>query len=201
MTRKLRAFEKWVHLEVNAPKCALTASLNKTGRNIAEDKATIDRVRDRLQYNGQSFPTLAANEPYRYLGVMVTANLNWTHQKNAVTKLLVDNSRSIVNSWATKQQHDRSIKEVINAHARYGMATAPYTITDILTMRAVVRHAVKKAKNFPRFFPTNFLYNEHEEFGVGVRDMVEDYEARLVGSLHEALQDGGRLGKLTTGLA
>ena len=199
--KKLEAFEGWAQLEVNNLKCALTANLNKTGKSIAKDRATIKRVSNRLTYGGKPFPILAANEPYRYLGVLVTANLKWTHQKNAITKTLVENSNKLTSSWATKPQQDRSIREVIDAQARYGMAVAPYSSTDMVALGAVVRAAVKKAKGLPRFMPTAFLYNSTDEFGVGVRDMLEDYEARLVDSLREALQDEGRLGKVTTGLA
>ena len=60
-------------MAVNVPKCALTAALHHNGRNTKENKNTLNRIAQRLSYRGGMIPVLGENEPYRYLGVMVTA--------------------------------------------------------------------------------------------------------------------------------
>jgi hypothetical protein len=101
---------------VNVPKCALTAALHNTGRNIKEDKNTLTRIAQRLSYRDGMIPVIGANEPYRYLGVMVTASLEWKHQRTEITNKVAESSRRLTGSWATMAQQTRSMREVVDAY-------------------------------------------------------------------------------------
>ena len=197
---KLMAFEKWAQLEVNIPKCALTAALHHKGRNAKEDKHTLNRIAQRLSYRGGMMPVLGENEPYRYLGVMVTASLNWKHQRSEITSMVAESSRRLTGSWATKAQQRRSMREVVEAQVRYGMVAAPYSMPDIRQLMTVIHYSMKKALGLPVNTPSAQLYNPVEEFGVGLLDIREEYHRKLVQSLDQTLKDKGRIGNLIGGL-
>ena len=115
-------------MAVNVPRCALTAALHHNGRNIKEDKHTLNRIAQRLSYRGGMIPVLDGNEPYRYLGVMKTSSLNWRfwrHQRTEMTNKGAENSRRLIGSWATKAQQTTSTREVVEAQVRCGMVALP----------------------------------------------------------------------------
>ena len=110
---KIKAYEKWAHLEVNVPKCALTAALHATGKNRTIDKETLSNIAQGLKYRDLTLPILGESEPYRYLGVMVTASLEWRHPRTEITSKVAESS--LTGSWATKAQQTRSMREVVEA--------------------------------------------------------------------------------------
>jgi hypothetical protein len=199
-TDKIKAFENWAHLEVNVPKCALTAAMHATGKSITKDRETLHSVAQGLKYRDLKFPVLGENEPYRYLGVMVTASLEWKHQRTEITTKVAESSRRLTGSWATKAQQTRSMREVVESQVRYGMVAAPYGKADIATLMTVVHYSMKKALGLPINTPTAQLYNPVEEFGVGLLDLREEYNRQLVKSLDQTLKDKGRIGELIGGL-
>ena len=62
-------------VEINVPKCALTATMHETGVSVKNDKETRTRMAEHTKHMEETLPVLAANEPYIYLGVVVTADL------------------------------------------------------------------------------------------------------------------------------
>jgi len=197
---KIMAFEQWAHLEANVFKRALTAALHHNGRNINEDKHTLNRIVQRLSYRGGMIPVRGENEPYQYLSVMITASLNWRHQRTEMTNRVAESSRRLIGSWATKAQQARSMMEVADAHVRYGMVAAPYSKPDIMTLMTGIHYSMKKALGLPVNTPSAQLYNPVEAFGVGLLDAREEYHRKLVQSLDQTLKDKGRIGNLIGGL-
>ena len=195
-TGKIKAFEKWAHTEVNVPKCALTAALHATGKNVRDEKATLHRIAQRLAYREERFPVLGEAEPYRYLGVMFTASLQWKHQRTEITNKVAYNSWRLIGSWASMAQQTRSMREVVESQVRYGMVAAPYGMPDIVTLNTVIHYSTKKALGLPINSPAAQLYNPVEEFGVGPLDVREQYHTQLVHSLDQTLKDRVRLGRL-----
>ena len=198
---KMEQYQDWGMLEINIPKCGLTAAMHETGKGKQKDTETLHCMATHMKHKGETLPILASNEPYKYLGIMVTADLTWKHQKRAIAKKIKSNTKTLMGSWARDSQKARSMQQVICAQARYGMAAAPYSPADILGLQTVIHAAIKKAMHLPRETPTHHLYNNKTSFGVGLQHMLEQYNNKLVESLHECLKDNGRIGTITTSIA
>jgi ribonuclease HI/exonuclease III len=199
---KVAAYQEWGMLEVNVPKCGLTAAFHKTGVNLKEDKNRLHRLAHTMRYNGGTLPVLGAKEPYRYLGVMTCAALNWNHQRAAITSKVADSSQRIAGSWARPDQQKRSLRQVVVSQARYGMVAAPYSNSDMAALGAVIHYAMKKSLGLPtRGLANGHLYNPITEYGVGLDDLLSEYNKKLVDSLQACLQDEGRIGAAVAGLA
>jgi len=107
---------------------------------------------------------------------------------------VAESSRRLTGSWATKAQQKRSMREVVEAQVWYGMVAAPYSMPDIRQLMTVIHYSMKKAVGLPVNTPSAQLYNPVEEFGVGLLDIREEYQKKLVQSLDQTLKYKGRIG-------
>lgn len=108
-TEKASRFLTWSGLEVNHSKSGVTGMLYGAGHG--SPLSTVGWLRRRLQgqvWIGQNtMPFLHPHdEPYRYLGVLLTPSLNWSHQPAALVETVL---RRRMASCAPWRQMSRSL--------------------------------------------------------------------------------------------
>ena len=92
---KVRQFSKWSGMEVNAKKCAASAILHAQAsaglvKCPDEDAAIRPRLEGHIHLGRGTVPYLPPDNPYNYLGVLLTLTLNWSHQFRATMTTAVE---------------------------------------------------------------------------------------------------------------
>ena len=110
---KIQRFSTWSGMEVNAKKCAATAILHgQASAGLAkspdDDKLIRARLDGQIHLGRGTVPYLSPDQPYRYLGVLVTLTLNWSHQFRATLTTAIDQACRLQSSFATPAKSCKS---------------------------------------------------------------------------------------------
>ena len=128
---KIAQFSSWSGMEVNARKCAASALLHgeaSTGllKSPDEDKVIKRRMDGNIRIGTWTVPYLPPEKPYRYLGVLLTLTLNWSHQYIATTAMLTEQACKLQTSFATPAQKLQVFRSKNIAAMRYVFSTTAF---------------------------------------------------------------------------
>ena len=122
--QKVEKFAKWSGMEVNARKCAASAILH--GQALAglvgradDDKVIKPRLNGQISMGNATVPYLPPDQPYKYLGILLTLTLNWSHQYKSSLMLLTEQAAKLQSSFATPSQKLQVFHSKIIAALRY----------------------------------------------------------------------------------
>ena len=129
---KIERFSPWSGMEVNAKKCAATAILHgQASAGLAkrpdEDKLIRARLENQIKMGRGTVPYLPPDQPYRYLGVLITLTLNWSHQFKATLTTAIDQACKLQSSFATPAQKLQVYRSKIVAAMRYVFSTSAFS--------------------------------------------------------------------------
>ena len=166
--------------------------------NTAMENGTIKRRLENLfKINGVGIPYLPPDKPYRYLGVQLCMNLDWSFQLQDTSNKLRKSWDTLARSFASRRQCIRYIETVMRPGATYAFALAPYQACDINQLDSIMRSAVKKCCGLPNYIPSVAIHLGRDDMGMGISSLLVDYIQYNVLALTHALQDTGRLGAVT----
>jgi hypothetical protein len=75
---KLTAYANWAKLIVNMDKSSATAALHCSNPDKPYDQTTVtNRIQGRIHIQGTQVQVHAPKEPFRYLGIYITMDLQW----------------------------------------------------------------------------------------------------------------------------
>ena len=150
-----------------------------------------------ITINKESVPSLEPDKPYCYLGVEITASMNWTQQvKKLKEAALSKGSRvsssvycriAMLSAKQTLQLIQSSIRPAIVAIA-YSMCLEIYTLYDIIARIA------KKALGLPL---SALVLKDRSNAGVGLMSLMVDNVQIDFAYLTKPLYDAGPLGCCT----
>ncbi len=111
--QKVERFAQWSGMEVNARKCAASAILHGQAaaglvRRADDEKVIKSRLEGQINMGNGPVPYLPPDEPYKYLGVLLTLTLNWGHQYRASLSLLLEQAVKLQSSFATPRKSSKS---------------------------------------------------------------------------------------------
>ena len=196
---KVALYGAWCGMQPNASKCKVSAILHSTGpRNgqSATDATLITETLHGLHINGTMVPVLQPTEPFKYLGVLITLDLNWKPQAEAALQSV----RAKCNILArTKAPHNLKLlidRQQILGSIIHTFCVAPYTLGQLEQMDTVRAGLIKGLFKLRPHFPTAACFATKDNFGIGTDTVVPLYVQAVTEHLIMILNDSGRLGTL-----
>ena len=201
---KLSHFLQWSGMTANHSKCGVTGMLYGSSGGSPLAKSSVEMLRRRLgevRVTGRPLPFLHPHQqPYCYLGVMLTPSLNWKHRVMALGEAVIEKADGILRSMASDRQKLRLIDTLLKPYIRYSLSTGAYKASDISSLDSLVARAAKCSMRLPSSAPTALVQEDVERGGVGTTSLQEMYVTELASKLTLALNDKGMLGHVTSSL-
>ena len=205
--QKVDRFAAWGGLKANAKKSGVSAILHGTAQAKRTNPLSQDVINTSkrqladIQLGGETLPFLhPENDPYRYLGVMLTLTLNWRVQIQTLLSQIDQKGEKVLSSLCSAPQKIQYIQSSIRPYVSYSFPLAIYSLEDIRRLDAKMVKIAKKAYGLNGAAPNNLILEEKEKMGLGLTSLMVDY-AQLNGAyLTRALNDDGPLGWSTKAL-
>ena len=203
---KIDRFCIWSGLETNPSKCGTTAVLYKDADSglIKHPFKNTDMMKKRLEsikLKGAAVPFYDPDkEPYTYLGIELTATLNWAPQMAKVIKETTRRGDNIQKSFASPLQCLQFIHRCIKPYITYSFPLAMYSTQDIAKLDGLISRIAKRSMQLPLGTPTALVLEHRNRAGMGVTSLMVDYIQSNTSYLVKALNDEGPLGMITRSL-
>ncbi len=200
--QKVERFAQWSGMEVNARKCAASAILHGQAaaglvRHADDEKVIKPRLEGQINMGNGPVPYLPPDEPYKYLGVLLTLTLNWGHQYRASLSLLLEQAVKLQSSFATPAQKLQVFRSKIIAALRYVFSTTAFSPIDIKRLDAAMTRFAKGALGLMNAVPNALVHEDINKGGIGMTSLLQPYVHEQTTSIVKSLHDGGRLGYIT----
>jgi hypothetical protein len=194
----VEAFSKWSDICLNIPRCRLTGYLHKL-HNIKTTKNRDTAVQTRLAHariGGTPIPVLSQDDPLPggYLGTALTASLCPKARLKWTLEVLATISKTVLTTPLPPNIKQRLLLYGANSkimHTHCLMALSPTAITSI---DSLLEAACRKIWRLPKGFPRAGLHAPHDELGLSLLTIWEDYCAAAPNSWTNILNDQGALG-------
>ena len=204
-TRKIDLYAKWGGLKINNAKSGVTACLYRdvaTGlvqhTHKGSAKSRLYRQLSTVQIDGQPIPILHPDEEaYTYLGVDITATLNWDIQAEKLIRETLCRTHKVLNSFATPVQRRRFIQANIQPYITYCFAIAQLTSKQLGKLDKILVTAYKRSCRLPISTPNAMVMLPECEMGMGLGSLRIEYVQIGTAALIKALNDRGPLGTVT----
>ena len=147
--QKVSMYADWDALRVNSTKTLLTGARYKSSPKDPYDGATLQRLLCNVRVQNAPATFHDPREPFKYLGVKFTMNLNWSAQFEATREALKQLTSSMLSSYATTTQKLCTINTCLRTKVRYAFCVAPYTNGQIQMLDSILCRAVKQAYGLP----------------------------------------------------
>ena len=162
--QKIEIFGEWGGLKVNNSKCAVTGMLygfcNKESAGGSLSHKLIERLQKRLelvQIEKSPLPFKRSDMPYTYLGVEITANLEWKYQVKKVKEVTLDNAAQVLACALCPKQILQYIQSSIRPVIAYSLSLGIYTAYDIQILDSILARIAKKAMGLRISTPTAMM--------------------------------------------
>jgi hypothetical protein len=195
---KVTAYSQWARLTVNLDKTTATAALHKSNPQNPYDMKMINRrITSVVSIQGTPVKTQDPKKPFRYLGILFTMDLNWSHQFKHIVELTKKKLAHLRNSWLSRAQKLRVISTSIRPMITYSFPLAPYTDKHIKTLDSLLAKGWKQAYNLPVSTATAFAHEDIDKGGLGCPSLQVDYHAILAERLIRTLNDTTTTGHIS----
>ena len=200
---KVAQYAEWAGLKVNLSKCAYTALIDGKRTKSPKHAAPLHftaRTGTPLE-DGAYVPWLPSDQPYSYLGVDLTATLQWNHDLHNLQEKVNARAAKLLRSPYSIRQRLILLSENIVSGAAYKAVAGGYTPAHTATVdRKVAGHA-KRIVRAPHGYAGAFVYLPRDLMGMGVRRfssiVAETYLQDMCYFLH---QPDTPVGAITRGL-
>ena len=137
-------------MELNTKKCAVSAVLHAqaiAGLTKSQDEDAVIRLHleGHIHLGRRMVPYLPPDKSYKYLGVLLTLTLNWSHQLKATMTTAVEQACKLQCSFATPAEKLQIYRSKIVAAMRYIFSTTAFSPLDIKRLDAGMTHFTKGA--------------------------------------------------------
>lgn len=134
-------YSGWAYLKVSAAKSLCTGILYKTARSgllgnsdpAGESAASV--IRQRLHHaailQGSPATIIKPTDPFTYLGVIYTMNLDWSHQINKMTTCIREKLLNLEHSYLPYRHSLKVIKSAVLPSLAYAFPVVPCTDSDL----------------------------------------------------------------------
>jgi hypothetical protein len=147
---KIETYCNWAGVGVNVDPIrrnkTVYTSVKRRGGNLAEHIGPMREAQPtQLTIQGHSIPHMAEHESYRYLGVLINLELDWTEQWSSLMEKVTEEAHLINSCGATTGQQLHLTNTVMRPAIRYSMSVVPYTWDRIQGLHSVLMNCAKKA--------------------------------------------------------
>ena len=205
--KKIETFGKWGGLKVNIKKCAATGILYARCKKEASSAplqtsmvSLLKRQLKKVSIEDNPIPFLAPDKPYCYLGVEITACMDWRLQVQKMKDITFEKGAKVLASLLSHKQILQYIQTSIRPAIVYSFALGIYSAYDILSLDSILIRIAKKALGLPLSTPSAMILKDRNKGGVGLTSLMVDYIQANTAYLSKALNDKGLLGQSTKAL-
>ena len=153
-----------------------------------------------LTLNGKPVPQKAPSDPYKYLGLWICPDLDWSKHRSETIKDLKADGKLLVSSLASPRQKLNILKTKIKARIQYSFGVAPYTMGDIALLDKEIASIARRCFGLSASFSTSAILRECEQFGLGLGSLSLEYNQTCATCLTRHLNDEGQLGAISRSL-
>lgn len=125
-----------------------------------------------ISIGGQRVPVLSPDQPYKYLGWLITMTLCWSHQFKKTLEMIRAHGASVRSSLATMRQVVALIDGKIRPAVTYDFALAPYTIAQIQQLDRSLANTARQACRLPRGFAQAGIMLAQDKGGMGLHSLM-----------------------------
>ena len=205
--KKIETFGKWGGLKVNIKKCAATGILYARCKKEASNAplhtsmvSLLERQLKKVSIEDNPIPFLAPDKPYCYLGVEITACMDWRLQVQKMKDITFEKGAKVLASLLSHKQILQYIQTSIRPAIVYSFALGIYSAYDIHSLDSILIRIAKKALGLPLSTPSAMILKDRNKGGVGLTSLMVDYVQANTAYLSKALNDKGPLGQSTKAL-
>ena len=205
--KKIETFGKWGGLKVNIKKCAATGILYARCKKEASSAplhtsmvSLLERQLKKVSIDNDPIPFLAPDKPYCYLGVEITACMDWRLQVQKMKDITFEKGAKVLASLLSHKQILQYIQTSIRPAIAYSFALGIYSAYDIQSLDSILIRIAKKALGLPLSTPSAMILKDRNKGGVGLTSLMVDYVQANTAYLSKALNDKGPLGLSTKAL-
>ena len=190
--RKIDAYCRWAGFEVNVD----TKRKNKTAwagphlRGWEEQELTL---------LGQVVPRLAPDEPYVYLGVHITLNLNWSHHVAALHAKVAQRLAVIEGMQHTPELVMRTLETVVRSMVRYRMPLGVFSWEALTRLNQKFWKAAKKVVGLSRKASNHAMLRSRTELGAVVDPLHLTYTVAVMEQVQTLRHSDEDLGAMWRG--
>ncbi len=166
----------------NASKCGVTGILYRTCASMNDNPLcakSVEMVRRRLQHitlQGQVIPFKHPdNDPYDYLGVPMTASLNYKYYHKGLLAKLKEKTTMLSASFASGTQRLQVLKRCIIPGITYAFPIMPLAMHDLNKCDSLIAKCAKKACGVANYAPNALVHKHIKDGGMGVLSIRTQY--------------------------
>ena len=151
----------------------------------------------KVHAQGQPAQYLRPDEPFQYLGVYITMDLNWAHQIQHLTLQLTTKLTRLRQSYASQRQTMDIICTAIIPSIAYAFPVTPCSPQTINTWDSLILAAVKHKFKLWACTSNALLREDKQNFGMGCTSVAVEYHNRNAAALALSLNDQAGHGRFT----
>ena len=195
---KVCRYAEWAGLSVNLSKCAHTAL--QAGASAHPQEPLPFGPSPTGPRGKAGIPWLPSEHPYKYLGVELTATLDWGTDTAEAMARVEDRTGVVCSSAASLRQRLMLVGQNAAMSAAYKLAAGGHSTAQVRRVDSYVARGAKSALGAPRSTAGAFVFAPRASFGWGVPSLEGEAIKTYGRSLLEALRDDDNLGRASLGL-
>jgi hypothetical protein len=200
--RKVTLYSEWVDLAPNLSKSFVTAIFHHTQRQHGATskngmRFTSSRLTRHVPLYGRHARYQPPTEPFEYLGVFFTMNLDWTHQKQTMIKYCKQQCDNLARSAYQPHSKLLTLDRLIKRKIAYSFPVVPYTDAELTQIDRECNKVVRSAYGLHKGMPTALMQSSQQQFGLARPSIKSLYAQENVKHLVWSLNHPGRIGYIT----
>jgi hypothetical protein len=196
---KVSIFGAWSGIYLNVEICETSAIMYHTAKHhnsASNDPQLVQQTLQQLRLDGKQPRIVQPTEPFKYLGITLTLDLNWSHQVTATRAKISDRVAALNQAPVTEGMARELDAAAIIGGIRHTFAVAPYTLGDLEKFDRMRAAVLQHQYALPKSFHAQTHFASYHQFGVGQPSLVPHYVQALGEHFCNMLNDSGRLGTL-----
>ena len=200
--QKICMYCKWGGLSINPKKCAATGILHhqaSTGLapTLPDQTALLrSQLEHTMTINGHEVPFFPPNQPYKYLGVWLSMNLDFRTHFNELIATLQKKGKCLVAANVLPKQALSVLKHCVMKAASYSFAITPFSDSDIRDLDTELARITKACTRIGPSFSAALIRCPVTRGGLGLTSLRSDYISIAAKTFTRAFNDPGDLGLL-----
>lgn len=197
---KVTAYADWGSLLVNTTKTCATAALHQHARQAPYNAAQVGRQLGGLTIQRSKVRVAAPRDPFSFLGVRLTMDLNWAHQRQEALATVRLKAKNLVRSRIPGGAKLHIIETCLRPSLAYGLALVPYNCVDLKVLTSVLNTSTKQAVGLTAAAPSAMAQAAPERGGMGCNSLQVEAAVEPAQRLVRCLNDEGTLGRISRAL-
>ena len=194
LASKITEYAQWGDLDINVSKSAVTATVMKPDGIGRAAKLEHGMSFIKLGARGEYVPALQPNEPYKYLGIWVSASLTWKTEYNYLLLKLTEQAASLRSARLLDEQKLNIAEHKVLPLLRYHLPHVPFTRTQLARIEGLYCGIAKDAMRLMKSTASHHCTRPRKAYGLGLPDLLsEQLKADAQNALVE-LHDEGPVG-------